>query len=93
MAEYTPLDLSNIKPSKSRSESDLDKEIAAIIKTLKDTKSADWKDRIKAMESIQSIVITDRCKSLSNFLKHVDKLFMPLNAQLMDLRSAITREA
>lgn len=93
MEEYAPIDVSKVKPSKLRTEKDLEKEILEIWRILKDTTTADWKDRVKALETIQSIVITDRLTELPNFLKLIEKLVRPLITQLMDLRSAVTKEA
>jgi hypothetical protein len=60
MEDYEPIDTQNIKQSKIKSEKELDKDINEIAIILKDTQTSDWKDRIKAMESIQSIVLTER---------------------------------
>jgi hypothetical protein len=48
---------------------------------------------MKAMETLQSIVTTDRCTYMENFDHLMEKLVRPLTTQLTDLRSAITREA
>lgn len=93
MEDYEPVDVSKVKPTKVKSEKDLEKEMTEIAKTLKDTTSADWKDRVKSMESIQSIVNSEKCTGMANFPKLIDKLVRPLVAQLMDLRSAVTKEA
>jgi hypothetical protein len=93
MEDYEPIDTQNIKQSKIKSEKELDKDINEIAIILKDTQTSDWKDRIKAMESIQSIVLTERCTSMANFPKLMEKLVKPLINQLMDLRSRITKEA
>jgi hypothetical protein len=93
MEDYEPIDTQNIKQSKIKSEKELDKDINEIAVILKDTQTSDWKDRIKAMESIQSIVLTERCTSMANFPKLMEKLVKPLINQLMDLRSRITKEA
>jgi CLASP N terminal len=93
MEEYVPMDTSKIKQSKIRTEKDLEKEILEVCRILKDTTTSDWKDRVKAMETIQSIALTDRCTELPTFLKLVEKLVRPLTNQLMDLRSAVTKEA
>jgi excinuclease UvrABC helicase subunit UvrB len=45
------------------------------------------------METIQSIALTERCTELPMFFKLIDKLVRPLTNQLMDLRSAVTKEA
>jgi hypothetical protein len=93
MEDYEPIDTQNIKQSKIKSEKELEKDINEIAIILKDTQTSDWKDRIKAMESIQSIVLTERCTSMANFPKLMEKLVKPLINQLMDLRSRITKEA
>jgi hypothetical protein len=93
MEDYEPIDTQNIKQSKIKSEKELEKDINDIAIILKDTQTSDWKDRLKAMESIQSIVLTERCTSLANFPKLMEKLVKPLITQLMDLRSRITKEA
>jgi phenylpyruvate tautomerase PptA (4-oxalocrotonate tautomerase family) len=93
MEDYEPIDTQNIKQSKIKSEKELEKDINEIAIILKDTQTSDWKDRIKAMESIQSIVLTERCTSMANFSKLMEKLVKPLINQLMDLRSRITKEA
>jgi phenylpyruvate tautomerase PptA (4-oxalocrotonate tautomerase family) len=93
MEDYDPIDTQNIKQSKIKSEKELEKDINEIAIILKDTQTSDWKDRIKAMENIQSIVLTERCTSMANFPKLMEKLVKPLINQLMDLRSRITKEA
>jgi hypothetical protein len=93
MEDYEPIDTQNIKQSKIKSEKELERDINEIAIILKDTQTSDWKDRIKAMESIQSIVLTERCTSMANFPKLMEKLVKPLINQLMDLRSRITKEA
>ena len=93
MEDYEPIDTQNIKQSKIKSEKELEKDVNEIAIILKDTQTSDWKDRIKAMESIQSIVLTERCTSMANFPKLMEKLVKPLINQLMDLRSRITKEA
>lgn len=93
MEEYEPVDMSKIKLSKIRTEKELEKEIAEICKTLKDITTADWKDRIKAMQSIREIFVTEKCTQLPNFPKLMEKLVRPLIQQLMENRSAITKDA
>lgn len=60
MEEYEPIDVSKIKPSKIKTEKDLEKELTDISKVLKDNTTKDWKDRVKAMETLQSIVLTEK---------------------------------
>ncbi len=93
MEEYEPVDTQEIKISKIKAEKELEKEIIEISKTLKDTTTKDWKDRTKAMQTLQGIVLSERCVELENFSKLIEKLVRPLVAQLMDLRSAVTKEA
>jgi hypothetical protein len=93
MDDHEPVDISKIKQSKIRSEKDLEKEITEICKTIKDTSTNEWKDRVKAMESVQSIVLTERLVEMDSFPTLMNKLVKPLVAQLMDLRSAVTKEA
>ena len=45
------------------------------------------------MEIIQNIILTERWTELPSFLKLIEKLVRPLTNQLMDLRSAVTKEA
>ena len=60
MEDYEPVDTSKIKPSKVKSEKELEREMTEMAKTLKDTQTADWKDRVKALENLQSIVLSDK---------------------------------
>lgn len=93
MEEYEPVDTDKIKISKIRTEKDLEKEIIQISKVLKDTTTADWKERVKSMENLQGIVLSEGCVGMEAFHKLIEKLVRPLIAQLMDLRSAVTKEA
>lgn len=60
MEDYEPVDIEKIKLSKTKNEKDLEKEINEISKILKDTSTSGWKDRVKSMECLQSIVLTER---------------------------------
>lgn len=93
MEEYEPVDTDKIKISKIRTEKDLEKEVIEISKVLKDTSTVDWKERVKSMENLQGIVLSDGCVEMETFPKLIEKLVRPLVAQLMDLRSAVTKEA
>lgn len=93
MSEYTPVDTSEVKLSKIKVAKDLEQEIKDICAVLDDTTTHQWADRVKAMQSIQSIVCTESCREISNFFKVLPNLVKPLTVQLLDLRSAISKEA
>lgn len=60
MEDYEPVETQAIKQSKIKSDKELEKEINELSITLKDTQTSEWKERIKAMETLQSIVLTER---------------------------------
>lgn len=60
MEDYEPVETGKVKPTKIKSEKELEREMTEMAKTLKDTQTADWKDRVKAMENLQAIVLSDK---------------------------------
>ncbi|CDW80330.1 clip-associated protein [Stylonychia lemnae] len=92
LTEYEPIDLGQIKPSKITTEKELEAEAAQICEILKDIKG-DWNQRLKALLSIQSFLVSDDIREFSNFSNFMSKLVAPLTFQLQDLRSQITKEA
>ena len=82
----------SLKPCSIYSEKEFELELNKIAATLKDDRTAQWKDRVIAMQNLCSY-IAGGAVSLQNFDLLLLTLKEPLGNQIQDLRSAVSKEA
>ena len=102
LTEYEPIDISTIKTSRVSSEKEFEQEANSICELLKDISrltssclyvEGDWNQRLKALLTVQSFIVTEDVRAMSNYFNFTSKMVAPITIQLTDLRSQITKEA
>ena len=82
----TPLALSLYTPK------ELETTIADLCRILKDNTTAPWTERLAALRKLQALV-EGGCQHFDNFPALLKQLRSPLTEQVLDLRSAVVKEA